>query len=152
MSGGQQAISKRYRVEILKTDTAKGLIFGKAIVCTKRGKPYFDTQGDHCPDDTMVDVGADFMSNSARPVNVMHEGPDVGDVIFAMPWTPDVAKAFGLKDVEAKQAWTGLMIGARPDPDVFKRVIKGELLELSIEGKRGVDEVVEPDDEIEEAA
>jgi len=139
-------MAKRYEVEILKADASLGLVFGRAIICTKGGKPYFDTQGDHVPDRSMIEASADFMENGAA-VNVNHAGDDVGPVVFAMPYTKEVAKAFGLTDADPKKAWTGLMVAARPTPGVLKRCVAGELKSFSIEGERVEHEVVEADED-----
>lgn len=137
------SIKKRVQVEILKASSDElRLVFGRALICTKNGKPYFDTQGDHVPDATMMRETADYMEKSGA-VNEMHEGGDVGGVVFSMPWTPEVAKAFGLKDANPKDAWTGWMVGARLDAASYAKVKAGKLRSFSIEGERLEEEVVE---------
>lgn len=133
-------LRKSFQVEVLKADASLGLVFGRAIICTKKGKPYFDTQGDHCPEDTMMKAALDFMESSAE-VDVQHDNVAQGTIVFAMPLTAAVAKQFGITT-----NWTGLMVAARPSPEVFKRVVSGELRAFSIGGVRGEDDVVEEDD------
>ena len=131
--------------EVIKVDDALGLVLGWAIVSTIEGEPYFDTQGDHIPEDTMLKASADFMANS-RVASFMHKSGDEkvekveerGSIVFAFPMTSDIAKAFG---VETKK--TGLMIAMKPDADMLAKFKSGELKGFSIGGKRGIDEEVE---------
>ena len=123
---------------IIKTDDSLGLALGWAIVSTENGSPYFDVQDDHIPADVMTKAASDFMS-SARTVDLQHSGLSVGDtpnshgsVVFAMPWTAEIAKAFGI-DVGPIE---GLMIGIKPDdPAVLTKFRDGSLTGFSIGGK-----------------
>jgi len=128
------------RAEVLKVDSNLGLVMGYAIVCTEEGEDYFDLQGDHIPDDSMLKASLDFMENS-RIAKEMHDGDEAGAVVFAWPMTAEIAKAFGITTNK-----TGLMIAMRPNEDMLKRFQLGELTGFSIGGARGVDEEVEDAD------
>lgn len=125
------------RAEVVKVDDTLGLVMGYAIVCTEGGKPYFDLQGDHVPDDSMLKAAADFMLNS-RVAREMHRGGEAGTVVFAWPMTAEVAKAFGVSSPR-----TGLMIAMKPSADVLKKFQLGEFTGFSIGGRRGEEEEVD---------
>lgn len=135
---------KEFRLDttICKVDTGLGLVFGWAIVCKKDGDDYFDVQGDHIPEDAMLDAATDFMLNS-RMAKDMHkqDGELPGSVLFAFPMTTDVAKSFG---IETNQ--TGLMIAMKPDdPEILRKFQVGERTGFSIGGQRIVNEDVDDD-------
>lgn len=122
---------------IAKVDEGLGLVFGWAIICKQDGKPYFDVQKDHIPEDAMLKAASDFMQNS-RIAKEMHVGDSKGTYVFAFPLTTDIAKAMG---IETKD--TGLMIAAKFDPEVLAKFKSGEYTGFSIGGERGDDEEVE---------
>lgn len=111
---------------------------GWAIVCKKDGIDYFDVQGDHIPEQSMLEAATDFMMNS-RVIKDMHRGePLSGSIVFAFPMTTEVAKAF---NVETNQ--TGLMIAMRPDNEqILQKFKTGEYTGFSIGGSRIQDEEV----------
>lgn len=125
------------RAEVLKVDEDLGLVFGWAIVCTEMGEPYFDLQKDHIPDEAMLRAATDFMKNS-RAAKEMHRGGERGSVVFAMPLTAEVAKAFGIRTDR-----TGLMVAMAPDDEMLAKFKSGELTGFSIGGSRGIDRVLE---------
>lgn len=120
---------------VCKVDEGLGLIFGFAIVCKQGGEDYYDLQGDHIPEDSMLKAATDFMASSSRPGNDMHRTDD-GTVVFAFPLTSDIAKAL---DIETPQ--TGLLIAMRPDnPETLAKAKAGEYRGFSIGGRRIHDE------------
>lgn len=124
--------------KVTKVDEELGLVMGFAIVCSQDGEPYFDLQGDHIPEDTMLKAALDFMQHS-RVVKEMHSGDKAGSVVFAWPLTKEIAKAMGLKTKT-----TGLMIAVKPsDDDMFEKFKTGEYTGFSIGGIRLQDEEVE---------
>ncbi len=126
--------------EVVKVDEALGLVMGFAIVCEEGGEPYFDVQGDHIPEDSMLKAALDFMENS-RVAGEMHAGGDRGTVVFAWPMTTDIAKAFGI--VTSR---TGLMVALRPSDDaMLEKFRDGTYTGFSIGGKRIEDEDVTDD-------
>jgi len=131
------------RAEVVKIDDSLGLVMGHAIVCKVDGEPYFDLQGDHIPEDSMLKAALDFMEHS-QVAGHMHERDDdgkaikAGSVVFAFPLTDEIAKAFGIET-----RVTGLMIAMRPDEDMLKRFQLGELTGFSIGGLRLEDEEIE---------
>jgi hypothetical protein len=122
--------------QVFKVDDTLGLVFGWAIVCNKNGEPYFDTQGDNIPEDAMLKASADFMQNS-RVAKDMHQGDQIGPVVFAWPMTAEIAKAMGIQTDT-----TGLMIAMLPPPDVLAKFKDGSYTGFSIGGRREVDEDV----------
>lgn len=123
--------------EILKVDEELGLVMGWAIVSKIDGEEYFDTQGDHIPEESMLEAATEFMMNS-RVAKDMHVGDQVGTIVFAWPMTSEVAKAFGIETSK-----TGLMIAMKPEADMLQKFKSGELKAFSIGGTRLVDEEVE---------
>jgi hypothetical protein len=125
---------------VVKIDEDLGLVMGYAIVCEELGEPYFDVQGDHIPEDSMLKAALDFMENS-RTAKEMHTGDGKGTVVFAWPMTTDVAKAFGITTDK-----TGLMIAMRPSSDeMLGKFRDGTYTGFSIGGSRIEDEEVEED-------
>jgi len=120
-------------IEICKVDKALGLVIGWGIVCKKDDKDYFDTQGDHIPENAMIEASVDFMLNS-RMAKDMHQtdGALPGSIVFAFPMTSDIAKAYGITT-----ATTGLMIAMKPDsPEIMQKFASGEYTGFSIGGAR----------------
>jgi hypothetical protein len=125
-------------ITLFKVDENLGLVLGFAIVSKVDDEDYFDLQGDHIPEDAMLEAATDFMANS-RVSKIMHKGEEAGQVVFAWPMTTEIAKAF---DIETKT--TGLMIAIKPDsPDQLAKYKSGEFTGFSIGGKRIQDEFVE---------
>ena len=125
------------RFKILKADEDLSLVFGWTIVCKEDGEDYYDLQGDHIPEATMLKAAADFME-SARTAKTMHTGGGTGTVLFAWPLTADIGKACGVTTAK-----TGLLVGIRADEAMMKRFRDGELTGFSIGGVRGIDEEAE---------
>lgn len=128
--------SKSFQIvgEVTKVDTDLGIVFGWAIVCTENGRPYFDTQGDNIPDESMLKEASDFMEH-LRVAKEMHVGGQRGEIIHSLPLTPELAAAFGITTKR-----TGWIIGMKPDADMLERFRSGELRGFSIGGRRGDDE------------
>ena len=123
---------------ISKVDDDLGLVMGWAIVCKRDGVDYFDLQGDHIPESSMLEAATDFMLHS-RVIKDMHRGdPLPGTIVFAFPMTTDVAKAFGVETTQ-----TGLMIAMKPDDEtVMEKFRTGEYTGFSIGGRRIEDEEI----------
>lgn len=125
--------------QVLKVDSTLGLVLGWAIICKESGEDYYDVQGDHIPEQSMLEAATDFMLNS-RMAKDQHksDGELPGSVVFAFPMTTEVAKAFGI-EIEK----TGLMIGMKPDdPEILAKFASGEYTGFSIGGNRILDEAV----------
>jgi hypothetical protein len=120
--------------QFLKVNEELGLVFGFAIVCKVNGEPYFDTQGDHIPEDAMLKASTDYMLES-RESKDMHVGESVQQTVFAMPITEDTSKAFGFDGTT-----TGLLTAIKPTPDILEKYRNGTYTGFSIGGSRGVDE------------
>lgn len=130
-------LSFKKHAEVLKVNEELGLVLGWAIVCTVDGKPYFDKQDDHIPENAMLKAATDFMLHSRR-AKEMHDRDEAGTVIYAFPLTSDIQKAYG---IECDR--TGLMIIMKPDEEMLEKFKSGELTGFSIGGRREEDEAVE---------
>lgn len=123
--------------KVMKVDESLGVVFGWAMVCAENGEPYFDTQGDHIPEEVMLKAAVDFM-DGARIGKEMHAGEQAGTILFAWPVTADIAKAMGMTTET-----TGLMIGYKPaDKAMLAKFKSGEFSGFSI-GGQGVRETAE---------
>lgn len=122
--------------KVLKVDDGLGLVFGWAIVCKEAGADYYDTQGDHIPEDSMMAAATDFMLHS-RVAKDMHQGDEIGPIVFCWPMTGDIAKAMGVQT-----GTTGLMIAMKPPADILAKFRNGDYTGFSIGGRRVVDEEV----------
>ena len=126
--------------KIIKVDKKLGLVMGWAIVSKIEGKEYFDLQGDHIPEDSMLEASLKFMKG-ARILGDMHEKAEGGTVVFAWPMTGEIAKSFGIKTDT-----TGLMIAIKPESkEMLAKFESGEYTGFSIGGKRVEDEEIVDD-------
>lgn len=141
-------------VSVIKVDEELGIVFGWAIISKINGEDYYDTQGDHIPEDAMMKAAADFMIHSRTGGNMHRAVKDqvtprqfvrgdyvekAGTVVFAFPFTTEIAKTLG---VETK--YTGLLIGMKiSDPQILSKFKSGEYTGFSIGGRRLSDEEVE---------
>lgn len=121
---------------VVKVDSSLGLILGWAVTCKQDGQDVYDLQGDHIPEDAMLEASLGF-AKSARDAKAMHAGEPVGTVLYMWPMTTEIAKAFGIET-----ATTGLMVAMLPDEETRKGFEDGTYTGFSIGGKRVVDEVV----------
>ena len=119
------------KAQVVKVDSDLGLVFGFAIVSNVDGQPYFDVQGDHIPEDSMLKAATEFMENS-RIAKEMHAGDPKGSVVFAFPLTAEIAKSL---DITTKQ--TGLLIAMRPTAEVLTKFKEGIYTGFSIGGSYG---------------
>ena len=130
------------RAKIAKVDDSLGLVLGWGIVCTEGGEPYFDVQGDHIPEDAMLEAVTDFMK-SARVAGVQHERNDAGEpvqagtIVHSFPLTAEIAKVYGITCAK-----TGWMVAMAPDDDVLEKFRDGTFTGFSIGGSRLIDEPV----------
>lgn len=121
-------------LQVCKVDAKRGLVFGFAVVCKQGDQDYFDAQADHISEDEMMEAATEFMAN-ARLAREMHD-QDSGTVIYAFPLTSDIAKA-----LEIQTPMTGLLIGMKPSPEVFKKFEDGTYTGFSIGGTAVREEV-----------
>jgi len=117
--------------EVAKVHDELGLVFGWAIICKEMGQPYFDLQGDHIPEQSMLKAATNF-AKGARVAREMHVSGDRGTVVFMLPFTEEIAKSLGIQDPDR----TGLIIGMAPDAEMLEKFKSGELRGFSIGGKR----------------
>lgn len=113
---------------IAKVDEGLGLVFGWGIVCKQNGQEYFDRQGDHIPEDAMLEAVTDF-AMSARIAGDMHKTED-GVVVHSFPLTEEIAKSLGIAC-----ATSGWLVAVKPSPEVLKKFQSGEYTGFSIGGK-----------------
>lgn len=123
--------------QVIKVSDELGVVFGWAIICKIDGVPYFDVQGDHIPEASMLEAAVDFMVSS-RVLGDMHQKAEGGNVVFAFPMTAEIAAAYG---ISTKQS--GLMIGVKPaNPETLEKFRDGTYTGFSIGGRRLEDEEV----------
>ncbi len=118
---------------VVKVDAALGLGLGWGIVCTEKGEPYFDLQGDHIPEAVMVKATSDFMEKS-RAAHDMHRGEKHGEIVHSFPLTKDIAEAMGLATEK-----TGWMVAMKPSAAVLQKYIDQEYSGFSIGGSCAYD-------------
>ena len=120
--------------EVIKTDSARRLVFGFAIICKDADGEHDDLQDEHVPEDVMFDAGLDFALNS-RVAKEMHGkgaagDEQVGTYPFIFPLTTEIAAAL---DIQTEK--TGLLVAAQFDQPTFDRFESGELTGFSIGGE-----------------
>ena len=130
-------VEDRFCGGFVKVDKKLGIVFGWGVVATENGEKYFDTQGDHIPDDSVLEASAEYMLTS-RVAGDQHIKDDnnqlvhKGTVVFAWPMTKDIAEAFGFPTTK-----TGLLVGLKPDdPEILTKFETGEYTGFSIGGFR----------------
>jgi hypothetical protein len=122
---------KKFEGQVIKvSDDSLGLVFGYAIICLEDGKPYYDSQDDHIPEESMLKAATNFMLTQ-RAAKEMHTGDPIGSIVFAWPLTTDIAERMG---IQVKN--TGLMIAMKPSKEVFEKFKSGEYTGFSIGGQR----------------
>jgi len=122
--------------KIAKVDEGLGLVFGWGIVCKVNGEDYYDSQGDHIPEDAMLEAVTDF-AKTDRVAGDMHVFKD-GTVVHEFPLTDEIAKAFGIATTR-----TGWMVAVQPSPEVLQKCKTGEYTGFSIGGRYVENEPVE---------
>ena len=127
---------------VVKFDEELGLAIGWAIVCEEKNDAgeyvkYVDTQQDWIPPDSMLKAATEFMLDS-RAAKQEHSGDVIGDIVFAMPLTQEIARAF---EIETDR--TGLMIAMKPSEEVLGKFKSGELTAFSIGGRYLENEIVD---------
>lgn len=124
-----QLLSKFTKCEqIAKVDEELGLVFGWGIVCKINGEEFFDSQGDHIPEDAMLEAVTEFAKTDrvAGDMHVFHDGT----VVHEFPLTDDIAKAFGITTDR-----TGWMVAVEPSPEVLQKFKDGTYTGFSIGGE-----------------
>lgn len=130
--------TEKARFTLFKFNKKLGLILGWAIISKQGGEDYYDLQGDHIPEDAMLEASLEFMQKR-RTLMLMHKGEKQGEVIYAWPLTTEIAKAMGIKT-----AVTGLMVAVKPaNKKIIAAAEKGQLTGFSIGGQRIDDEDVD---------
>lgn len=120
---------------VAKIDDELGLVFCWAFTTKAEGDDYYDLHGD-CIDEDFVKCAMEFMEG-ARATDEMHDRESDGQVVFAMPMTSEIAKAFGVETDTV-----GLMVALKPSEEVFAKFKSGDYTGVSIDGL-GIREKVE---------
>ncbi|RLI60369.1 MAG: hypothetical protein DRO67_09170 [Candidatus Asgardarchaeum californiense] len=115
-------------IKVQEVNTDLGLVFGYGIICKKDDAHYVDHGEDHIPQDRMLKSVLNFMENSAI-VDDMHDNGDHGSVIFSMPMTEEIAKAYNIQTDTY-----GWMVGVKPTPEILEKFASGEYTGFSIGG------------------
>lgn len=102
------------------------------MVCTKNGEDYYDTDNEHFPEEVVLDAWTAFMQSTDRTHKAMHNGEEVGKVLYAFPMTKDIADSFGFTDLPQ----TGIIAGVYvEDDDTLAKFKSGEYKSFSIGGQ-----------------
>lgn len=118
------------KATVCKVDVGLGLVFGWGMICTEKGADHFDTQGDHIPEDVMVEATSDFMEN-ARIAKDMHSAADAhGMIVHSFPLTKDIAQAMGITTEK-----TGWMVAMKPSSEILAKYASGDYTGFSIGGQ-----------------
>lgn len=121
-----------------KVDAEHGVLHGWSIVSKVKGEPYVDFHGDWIPESAMYKAALKF-ANGPRAMKIQHTGEVVGTVPFIMPLDAATKAAYGLEG-----DYEGLAVGLKPDDkSVIDDYKSGKRSELSIGGRRVMDEVVD---------
>lgn len=113
---------------VAKLSDELGLVFGWALTTKANGADYWDLHGDNIVEDDLIKVAAAFMENGGA-ADTNHDRQQDGRVVFAMPLTAEVAKAFGIQTDTH-----GLMIAIKPSAEDYQAFKRGELTGFSIDG------------------
>lgn len=129
MSPLDSTFSKNH-IHFIKGDDALGIIYGYAMITKANGEAFVDSQGDHIPDQAMLEASADFMENTSRTLGLEHKADEGGKVIFAFPMTDAIKKAFDITTPV-----NGLIIGIKPkNQETYEAFKANKLTGFSIGG------------------
>lgn len=122
-------------IPVVKVADEHRIVFGYAMICSEDGQEYTDTQLDFIPESAMFAASVDFMKNSRRSFDMHESGTDAGEVIFSMPFTDEICKAFNI-DTNKRGLAIGLYIHDTPQgDDILHKYKTGEYTGFSIGGK-----------------
>ncbi|WGH28520.1 hypothetical protein 13VV501A_gene0023 [Vibrio phage 13VV501A] len=121
--------------KISKVDTGLGLVFGWGQVCKERTEKgledFYDSDNDCLAEEGLVEAWDGLMSEG-RVLKANHRGKQIGDIVFAFPFTEEIAKSLGF-DVSGIPR-TGAIVGVRPQPEIFAKYVSGEWDSFSVGG------------------
>ena len=127
--------TKTMEVQVCKLNEELRVAYGWAFTSKTREDyesdwvPYIDLQNDEIPED-VAELAAKGFAESSRVAKEMHQGDQIGEVIFVFPLTEENAEAM---DIQATKS--GVMVGMRVDDDeVWEKFTTGEYRAFSIGG------------------
>lgn len=117
--------------EVAKSDDDQRMVYGWAsVIEDDSGAPVVDRQGDLISLGDLTKAAHEFMVSYREAGDMHRRTRGIGKVVESMVITPELRKL-----LEMPPGKTGWFIGMRvDDPDVWKRVKKGELRAFSIGG------------------
>lgn len=120
--------------EIAKTDKAQQIVFGWAYVThDAQGRVNVDKSGDFIDAVEEIEKSAYDYVLSSRKGDADHTNVQSGRLVESIVFTPDKIEKMGLPAGSIPLGW---WLGYKvDDPEVWKRVEKGELRAFSIHGK-----------------
>jgi hypothetical protein len=130
IKGRGAAVEGETHAKFVKASDELGLAFFWAFTSTNPdGSDHYDLHGDTIEQD-FVKAAMEFMLDGGGAVDEMHDGKSSdARVAFAMPMTPEIAKAFS---IDAKQS--GLMVALKVTDDQLAKLKSGEYTGVSIAG------------------
>lgn len=130
-----KTLQKSAELKIAKADKQLGIVFGWGQIAKERTEKglsdYYDTDNDHFTEEAIVEAWTDFMSD-IRVMKALHQGEQVGDVVFSFPMTEEIAKSLGI-DASALP-YTGMIVGVKPEPGILEKYTSGEWNSFSVGG------------------
>lgn len=131
----ESGLQKSAELKIAKADKQLGIVFGWGQIAKERTEKglsdYYDTDNDHFTEEAIVEAWTDFMGD-IRVMKALHQGEQVGDVVFSFPMTEEIAKSLGI-DASALP-YTGMIVGVKPEPGILEKYTSGEWNSFSVGG------------------
>lgn len=128
VSVGQRADHVEATARYVKASDELGLAFFWAFTSKVDGADHFDLQGDTVDED-FIKAAMEFMEGGGA-VDEMHDYEATkARVVFAMPMTPEIAKAYGIET-----STTGLMVAIKCAPEQLAKLKDGTYTGVSIAG------------------
>lgn len=121
-------------MQVCKVDTGLGLVFGWAQICKVNGEDYYDSDNQHMPEAvTLGDNESGWLGfmKTARVHKAMHDGKQVGDVVFAFPAFSDIMKSLGFEPIGKTGIIAAVQVSDKPTLQKFH---SGEYTGFSVGG------------------
>ena len=142
---GKEGIWELKKMDLLKVDTDKRLVFGWFNICTINDKLVKDFQGEEIPTSVLEEGSYNFVLNY-RMAGEEHMRKGIGRLVECVMFTKEKCeamvkslKAQGIEasiDLKCEGMWGGFYID---DDEIWEQIKKGNYPAFSIGGKKVVD-------------
>jgi len=130
-------LTKVQGFKVVKSDDSARIVIGYAVVCSIAGADYFDLHDDNIEQGDLFEAVADFQKSS-RVADAMHDGPQVGEVLFSFVMTEEIAESVSMTWTEKaadRGHGPGWLVGVYvEDEGTYAKVRDGSLSCFSIAG------------------